>query len=367
MQVIYKDRFRPGLPATFLARIWVRLGLESDQKYRDKGWSSYAERVQYKLLKFRANLWSRKTTRQVDRLADNIRSERLFDRYCNQAQEPGPALASGEVTFKHSGNAGDLIYALPAMKAICGARSARLFLKMDVPVNGWTLQQHPLGRSGLTADVANKLKPLLEHQPWVAGVQVHQHETVDYDLDAFREVPNIKHDRGDIMRWYFWLFAVHGDLSRPWLEIRPAEAASRRIVLARSSRYRNPNLDYGFLREAGEIDFVGTRSEFEEMRGHIPQLRHAECTDFLHLARIIQAARFFIGNQSFPYSLAEALKVPRILEVYPECPNVVPAGPNVGEAFFQPHFERLVRRFQQTTAADALAAPREADCCGVVP
>jgi ADP-heptose:LPS heptosyltransferase len=75
----------------------------------------------------------------------------------------------------------------------------------------------------------------------------------------------------------------------------------------------------------------------------LPRLHYAECSDFLQLARVVKSARLFIGNQSFPYALAEALKVPRILEVCPLYPVVTPTGDNAGEAFFQASFERLVR------------------------
>jgi len=49
-------------------------------------------------------------------------------------------------------------------------------------------------------------------------------------------------------------------------------------------------------------------------------------------------------------SVAEALKVPRLLEVCPQHPNVVSVGGKMGEAFFQPNFEKLVRQFWEETA-----------------
>jgi ADP-heptose:LPS heptosyltransferase len=67
------------------------------------------------------------------------------------------------------------------------------------------------------------------------------------------------------------------------------------------------------------------------------------------MARVIRSARFFIGNQSFPFALAEALKVPRILEVCPQTPDVIPTGDHIGAAYFQQNFEVLVRRFMDNT------------------
>jgi hypothetical protein len=175
-------------------------------------------------------------------------------------------------------------------------------------------------------------------------------------MDIFRKIPNIRGERGSIPHWYFWLFGVSSDLSQPWIEIRPPSLARNKIVLARSSRYRNPSINYSFLRGMGELDFVGTQSEFQDMLRILPQLRHVECADFLQLARVINSARLFIGNQSLPFALAEAMKVPRIVEIYPPIPNVIPTGGQAGEAFFQANFEMLVERFWQATGPGRLPA-----------
>ena len=351
---ISTTQFQPSLLASFLAWVWVRLTRVNEQKYRDNGWNSYAEKLQFRLLKLRLRFFSRNHAGQLQQMADDMRSCRISSRVFNLYREKSESCLSrpptSEVTFKHSGNAGDIIYALPTIKALSTGRPARLFLKLDVPVSGWTEKEHPLGKAGLTAPMVEFLRPLLEHQVWLSSIQIHNGEAVDYDLDMFRKVPNIKGDRGDIAHWYFWMFAESADLSQAWLEVRPPPVPSRKIVLARSPRYHNQCINYAFLRDLGEIDFVGTPSEFEEMKQTLPNLRHLECEDFLQLARVIKAARFFIGNQSFPYAVAEALKVPRILEVCPEIPNVIPTGGNTGEAFFQPNFEKLVRHFwEQTT------------------
>ena len=342
----------PGQLANLLAWLRVKFSNLSEQKYHDKGWDSYAEKIECQMRTLWLGWFSRKQLAQLDQTVREVRSSRIFSRQRLARELDSARPLTDAVTFKHSGNAGDIIYALPALKALSQGRPAKLFLKLDVPINGWSAAEHPLGKSGLTAGMVAHLKPLLEHQDWLASVEVHNDEVVDLDLDLFREVPSIQGERGSITHWYFWLFAVNADLSQPWLEVRPSPVPGNKIVLARSARYRNPGLDYACLRDFGEIDFVGTQAEFQEMQAVLPELRHAECSDFLQLARVIQSARFFIGNQSFPYAVAEALKVPRILEVYPPCPNVTPTGGQAGAAFFQPNFEKLVRRFWEETRRD---------------
>ena len=194
------------------------------------------------------------------------------------------------------------------------------------------------------------LVPLLEHQPWLSSVKIYDGEAIDHDLDVFRKLPGIQTGRNSIAHWYFWVSGVSADLSLPWLELNPVPSPRGKIVLARSARCHNLAINYDFLGNFGEMDFVGTASEFQEMKQVVPQLNYVECENLLELARVIKSARFFIGNQSFPYAVAEALKVPRILEIYPRLPDVVPTGGQTGEAFFQPNFELLVTRFWEQTA-----------------
>ena len=52
------------------------------------------------------------------------------------------------------------------------------------------------------------------------------------------------------------------------------------------------------------------------------------------------ASKFFIGNQYVGFPMAEALKVPRILEAEPDFPVVQPIGKNAFDFYYQPHFEK---------------------------
>jgi hypothetical protein len=336
--------FQPGLLIRGLAWIWIRLARIDEQKYRDNGWASYAEKLYFKFLKLPFYGKHRQAAQELRMARISSRNFNVFfiNRERHQAQSP-----PRELTFKHSGSGGDIIYALPTIKALSKGRAAKLFLS---PLKRKANDSHPFG-----LNACNLLIPLLEHQPWLPSVKIYNGEAVDYDLDLFRRIPDIQTGRNSIAHWYFWVFAVSADLSQPWLQVRPPPAPRGKIVLARSARCRNLNINYTFLRDYGEIDFVGTLSEFQEMKQTLPELRHVPCEDFLQLARVIKSARFFIGNQSFPYSVAEALKVPRILEIFPRMPDVIPTGDNIGEAFFQPNFEKLVSRFWEQTAGASLA------------
>ena len=85
-------------------------------------------------------------------------------------------------------------------------------------------------------------------------------------------------------------------------------------------------------------------NEFKDLRKKIGKLEYYDSKDFLELAMIIKNSKLFIGNLSFGYALAEALKVPRLLESGPNFPLVYPNGNHAYDFYFQNHFEDLVKK-----------------------
>ena len=62
------------------------------------------------------------------------------------------------------------------------------------------------------------------------------------------------------------------------------------------------------------------------------------------MAQIINSSKIFIGNLSFGFTLAEALKKPRLLESGPDFPLVYPNGKNAYDFYFQDHFEKYFKK-----------------------
>ena len=87
--------------------------------------------------------------------------------------------------------------------------------------------------------------------------------------------------------------------------------------------------------------FIGLKDEFEDLKKQIPNLEFYDCNDFLEMSEIIKASKFFIGNQGLGYALAEALKVPRLLEANPDFPVIFPIGSNSYDFYHQNHFEKF--------------------------
>jgi hypothetical protein len=245
-----------------------------------------------------------------------------------------------EPIFKHSGNAGDIIYTLPVMYAL--AKQKDFHIALDIaPIVKYGKNPHPLGDKMLTPKMVAMLQPLLNTQQQIKSCSIIEDKNYTVDLDLFRELP-LYLDRGNIARWHFWVWGVNYDVSKTWLNVAPNTAFKDSIVLARSQRYNQPGIDYGFLQRYNNVYFVGVEVEYQLMKQQIPNLEFAPVNDFNELASIIAGSKLFIGNQSFPFSLAEGLKVNRLLEVYHLCPNVCVYGENGFDFYFQNNFEKLV-------------------------
>lgn len=273
--------------------------------------------------------------------------DQLFLNKANTGRILFPAHTKPSYSFKHSGNAGDIIYSLPAAFALADNASIELFLNVDHPMN-YSVERgkHPLNGVMLNSNMVAMLQPLLLSQSNIKKCAIYQNQSIDYDLDVFRRSPFDTHS-GSIARWYFLHFAVNADLGKPWLTVTPDNSFNDYIVIARSLGYHSPGIDYSFLKKYRNLIFVGVPEEFNEMKQVLPAIKYQPVSNFLELAQLIAGCKFFIGNQSFPFSLAEALKVKRILEVYYICPNVIVEGINGYDFCFQEQFERIVSRLQQ--------------------
>lgn len=253
--------------------------------------------------------------------------------------------ASGHLNVLHSGNAGDIIYSLPTLKKMHELTGAPInfYLRLNQPLILSGYLSHPMGNVMLNEKMAAMLSPLIEAQEYINSCLIYDDQKIHIDLDVVRS-KTISVSSGNIARWYSYFTGVTPELWKSWLTVQPDKSYADTIILARSERYRNPAINYSFLQGYNNIAFVGVKSEYDEMKKIVPNIEWVQVADFYQLAAIIAGCRFFIGNQSLPYAIAEGLKTPRILEVYSKMANVIPEGENGYEFYFQNHFEELVHR-----------------------
>lgn len=245
-----------------------------------------------------------------------------------------------ETRFKHSGNSGDIIYSLPAVYALCKNKGAHFYLNLHEKIR-FDAGFHPLGNVMLNQKMFEMLQPLLLHQPPIEVCDIYTGQPIDYDLDVIRDHP-FDLRKNSISRWYFHAFCVFADLSIPWLTVLEDNSLNDHIIIARSHRYRSPNINYSFLKKYKQKVFIGVEEEYKDMKSHLPGLDYLPVKNFLEMASLINGCKLFIGNQSLPFAIAEALKVRRVLELTYQSPNVIVEGKNGYDFYYQPHFEKIV-------------------------
>lgn len=233
-------------------------------------------------------------------------------------------------------------------------KKAIIYQRLDMPAYYFDDANHPVKTDGkqvcMNKAVFDMMKPLLESQEYIESFEVWQGEKVVYDFDLTRHNSQIPIPAGDIHAWVTLTFpTLQCDLSKPWLRIEKVKHYKDFIVINRTERYTNPYIDFFFLKDKEyRVVFLGLPHEHkkfcEDFGLEVPRF---ETNDFFELARIISSCRFFIGNQSLCWHLADAIKIPRILEVCSAFPNCFPTGAN-GHAFITQNwleylFEKLLK------------------------
>jgi len=226
-------------------------------------------------------------------------------------------------TYKHSGNAGDIIYSIPFIRDSNLNTYKVFYLNINVP-STFTPKNHPVGEVMLNLKMAEMLRPLLLKVVDEVEIIENSKIEVDYDLDIFRET-YFNLSSGNISLWNQIEYPqVRPNLIVKRLFVEPIE--NNFIIVNRTSRYNNLFIDYSFLKDYPNVYFVGVDSEFKQLKLHNPNIQNLIVKDFLEMAQYIAGCKLFIGNQSMAFAIAEQLKVKRVLEQYIKAPNVIPCG-----------------------------------------
>jgi hypothetical protein len=272
------------------------------------------------------------------------------------------------LTFMQPRNLGDLIYSLWGIKNVCEKLNCKAVIYQWVNKEAFYYEgaKHPTkGDNGNEVTMNRKMfdmvKPLILSLPYVDDFLPYQGETVHFNLDRISHM-NINIPYGEIRNWIGYCFSeLQADLGEQVINMEdlPIDLCDfhttqnydvrEAIIVNRTSRYRNPHIHYGLIQkyaiQGHKIYFAGTLDEFSEFSGFVANAEYLKVDDFLELAFYISQCKLFIGNQSFCFALAEAMKVPRILEVCSFAPNVIPVGKNAYQFYDEECFVTLVEMF----------------------
>lgn len=239
------------------------------------------------------------------------------------------------ITINHSGNCGDILYSLPAMRQAHRntGEDVHVYLVVNQRASYAADIDHPMGMVMMTQKAAEMLKPLLLSTDFIREVTITDTKPqCDYDFDKFRTIGHPY--SGHISRWYFYTYPeLTCNLSEP-IFIPKDPTKQYDIVINRTNRYHGAGWDYLVFRQwQHRMTFVGLPEEYQVLKAKLPQMQYAPVEDFLELAQIITASNVFVGNQSMAFAIAEITKHPRALEICPRANNVIPTGANGYDCF----------------------------------
>ncbi len=265
------------------------------------------------------------------------------------------------VKFRTSSYAGDILAMLAGIKKVCNDTKQKAVIYQVLNVNaGDSSAAHAFSdKEGLPVNMNEymfgMLKPLLRYQEYIYDYIIYKGQLFDFDLDDARLKIYTGQPTGSVHRWIFRCFPQMAcDLTKSWVNPKIIDTDitvkyNRRIIINRTLKFHNYLTDYRFLREyEDECIFVGTAREHEKFTDTFDlDIEHYQPLNFLELSTAFSVARMFIGNQSFCWNLAEAIKIPRILEIFAPSPNVIPFGNHAYDFYhnheFLHYFDKLYK------------------------
>lgn len=227
-------------------------------------------------------------------------------------------------TYYHSGNLGDIIYGLYAIRKRGRGKATLLIGPEQVDTAPCAV---PVSRSQY-----ENLAPLLAKQSYLKASDFspqHPRSKSVIDLNTFRNAwrdwpLRSKLDIHTLCGMHCHILGVTLRHTEPWLTA-PDPIQTGMIVCHRSVRYRNNAFPWQMLVKyySGRLLFVGLPQEHSDFCHTYGRVAYWQPFNFLELARVIAGARGFIGNQSFPCSLAIGLGQRILQESWPDSPDCI--------------------------------------------
>lgn len=262
------------------------------------------------------------------------------------------------VSYRHACNSGDLIASLAGVQHIykTQGKKAKIYQQLNLKALYYEGAKHPvLDEDGIMVCMNEAqfkmIKPLIEAQEYVESFEVWEGQEVDVNLNKIKEGEYTTQPYGDLARWQFYVHPYLAcDLSIPWLNVPYGMLdidVKDKVIINFTSRYRNPLITYFFLKEwEDKVIFAGTKEEYEvfckENKLNIPYLG---VNNFLELAQLIDNCKFYIGNQSMCWWIADSMQKLRLLETCKQVPNCPPHGENGYDFLQQGALELYFKQF----------------------
>jgi hypothetical protein len=231
--------------------------------------------------------------------------------------------------FRHAGDLGDIIFSLPAMRAMGGGIlciEAATYTRQVLTPDNWCGIDHLLRMQPYITDV----------QPWTNAVPCHVNLN-DFRARMMRSLRSGQHKDKALVDWFLESHGLSPTAKdEAWLEVPPNKVA--KVVFNRTGVNRKPGnvyLNHLFpwhrvWQIYGEhAVFIGHPEEYEVFCHACGYVDYYPTANLLEAARVIAGAEIFVGNQSVCHAIAEGLKKQIVLEVWREGPNCLHHRPGV--------------------------------------
>jgi len=214
--------------------------------------------------------------------------------------------------FSHTGHIGDIIAFIPIYRALHGD----FLLVFDdhgmCPMSGYKY---------------DSLKPLLDSQGIPSSMNTDG-RSIDYDMSGWRECYKDDISLMDSQARYVHLVpreTGHMNITEPWIKVEADPLTKGRVIFNRSPRYRNKRFPWkDVLNFFGKRAlFVGAEYEHQDFCNVVGDVEYYKTPSCLEVAKAIEGADFFVGNQSSAFWIAAALRKPLLQETFPPCPNSI--------------------------------------------
>lgn len=243
------------------------------------------------------------------------------------------------LSFSHSGNIGDVWASIPIMRQYTQLTGRKVILYLVNEQSGKYYEGalHPTKseKTGenvmLNSKMIEMMIPLLKEQSFIEDALVlPEGVKAKMDLDEIRR-SNVGMPGLSINRWYMYVYPdLSCDTTKPWLDVPDTDKnfARGKVLINRTERYQNENIDYSFLKKyEDDCLFIGTQREWNNFcMGYDLNIRKLNVSNFLEYAQAVKQSKFYLGNQSQGFQLAQGLDHPRLLEVCTWAPNVIVHG-----------------------------------------
>ena len=229
-------------------------------------------------------------------------------------------------TFKHSGDLGDIIYSLYAIKKLGGGI---LYLDTTGGENDIAcIRQCIDKKTKFNSNSFEYIKPLIEAQEYISAVKVWNGEDCKYNLNNFRlnyvtgacNTENLIDNQLEALN--LPLYTDHNEL---WLVVDEKIKLPKKTIITRTPRYQS---NFGWF-QANKFNFrdrsifVGLPKEHEYFEWTFDiKIPFYPVKDAYEMAAVLNGCTALVTNQTSTLALAIGLgNVPIVQEVDPKVPN----------------------------------------------